>query len=112
MDGVTTINGLSTNNQDLELATGTTHQLTVSQPINAGTAGLTLETDNLALNDTVTGNTVVLHAAHSQAGRSRWALPLATLAASAVAWRSPGSTAWSRPTSASASVTRRCRRGR
>jgi filamentous hemagglutinin family protein len=61
MDGVTTINGLSTNNQDLELATGfSTHQLTVSKPINVGTAGLTLETDNLALNDTVTGNTVVL----------------------------------------------------
>jgi filamentous hemagglutinin family protein len=61
IDGVTTINGLSTNNQDLELSTGfVTHQLTVNKPINAGTANATLETDNLALNDTVTGNTVVL----------------------------------------------------
>jgi filamentous hemagglutinin family protein len=61
MDGVATINGLSTNNQNLELATGTgAYQLNVNQPINAGTGGVTLETDNLALNDTVTGNTVVL----------------------------------------------------
>jgi filamentous hemagglutinin family protein len=61
MDGATTINGLSTNNQDLELSTGfSTHTLAVNQPINVGTASMTLETDNLALNDTVTGNTVVL----------------------------------------------------
>ncbi|USX11601.1 filamentous hemagglutinin N-terminal domain-containing protein [Oxalobacteraceae bacterium OTU3CAMAD1] len=61
MDGVTTLNGLSTNNQDLELSTGlSTYQLTVNQAIDAGTAGVTLETDNLALNDTVTANTVML----------------------------------------------------
>ena len=61
MDGVTTINGLTTNNQDLALSTGLAiHQLTVDQAINAGTAGVTLEADNLALNDTVTANTVLL----------------------------------------------------
>lgn len=61
MDGVTMINGLSTNNQDLELSTGlATHQLTVNQAIDAGTAGVTLETDNLALNDTVTATAVML----------------------------------------------------
>ncbi|WP_436143424.1 two-partner secretion domain-containing protein [Duganella sp. LjRoot269] len=61
IDGVTTINGLSTNNQDLELSTGfITHTLTVSKPIDVGTASVSLETDNLTLNDTVTGNTVVL----------------------------------------------------
>ncbi len=61
IDGSTTINGLSTNNQDLELSTGfVTHQLSVDKPINVGTAGAVLETDNLALNDTVTGSTVIL----------------------------------------------------
>ena len=60
IDGSTIINGLSTNNQDLELSTGFTHQLSVDKPINVGTAGASLETDDLVLNDTVTGNTVIL----------------------------------------------------
>jgi filamentous hemagglutinin family protein len=61
IDGVTTINGLSTNNQDLELSTGfITHSLIISKPVDVGTASASLETDNLTLNDTVTGNTVVL----------------------------------------------------
>jgi filamentous hemagglutinin family protein len=61
IDGVTAINGLSTNNQDIELSTGfLTHALTISKPVDAGTAGVTLETDNLTLDDTVTANTVLL----------------------------------------------------
>jgi len=60
-DGVSTINGLSTNNQNLELSTGiSSNQLTVDKPINVGTASVTLKTDNLTLNDTVMGNTVSL----------------------------------------------------
>ncbi|MEG1768183.1 MAG: filamentous hemagglutinin N-terminal domain-containing protein, partial [Comamonas sp.] len=69
MDGVTAINGLSTHDQDLKLSTGAgAYQLNVDQPINVGAGSMTLQMDNLLLNDTVTGNTVVLQT--STAGRA------------------------------------------
>ncbi|WP_334168764.1 MBG domain-containing protein [Methylobacter sp.] len=54
------ISGIRTNNQDIEINTGTGSTLTISNPIAAGTANVDLRADTLALTSTVTASDVGL----------------------------------------------------
>ncbi|MGZ5619614.1 MAG: MBG domain-containing protein [Methylobacter sp.] len=54
------ISGIRTNNQDIEINTGTGSTFTISSPIAAGTANVDLRADTLALTSTVTASDVGL----------------------------------------------------
>ena len=67
-DTVLAVNGITTNNKEVSLATASGKTLTVTQAIDAGTGGVGLTADALSLNNTVTANRAMLR--NSTAGRN------------------------------------------